>query len=59
MRPPQGCSPIAGPQVHTREQLGIAWQNIEYGRASVDQALDRVQQLVDAKQKVLHAQSGM
>lgn len=41
-----------------QDQLTRAWQQIEYGRATVDQALDQVQQLVDNQQKILHAQSG-
>ena len=40
------------------DQMTRAWQQIAYGRASVDQALDQVQQLVDNQQKILHAQSG-
>jgi len=41
------------------DQLTRAWQQVEYGRATVDQALDQVQQLVDSKQRALHAQAGM
>jgi hypothetical protein len=41
------------------QQMTRAWEQIEYGRASVDQALDQTQQLVDHQQKVLHAQYGM
>jgi ABC-type glycerol-3-phosphate transport system substrate-binding protein len=41
------------------QQLTRAWQQIEYGQASVDQALDTMQRLVDNQQKVLHAQFGM
>lgn len=40
------------------DQLTRAWQQIEYGRASIDQALDQVQRLVDNQQAVLHAQAG-
>ncbi len=46
----------AGP--YYDQQLTRAWQSIEYGRASVDQALDQAQLLVDNKQRVLHAQAG-
>jgi ABC-type glycerol-3-phosphate transport system substrate-binding protein len=48
---------VAAPDYST--QMTRAWQDIEYGRASVDQALDQAQQLVDNKQRVLHAQFGM
>ena len=41
------------------QQLTRAWQQIEYGRASVDQALDQMQKLVDNQQRILHAQYGM
>ena len=36
-----------------------AWEQVEYGRASVDQALDRAQQIIDSKQRDLYAQFGM
>jgi ABC-type glycerol-3-phosphate transport system substrate-binding protein len=48
---------VAAP--YYEQQMSRAWQQIEYGRASVDQALDQAQQLVDHQQKVLHAQYGM
>jgi ABC-type glycerol-3-phosphate transport system substrate-binding protein len=38
------------------DQLTRAWQQMEYGRATVDQALNQVQQLVDTQQRLLHAQ---
>jgi ABC-type glycerol-3-phosphate transport system substrate-binding protein len=40
-------------------QMTSAWDLIRYGRASVDQALDQAQRVIDAKQRVLHAQFGM
>ncbi len=39
--------------------LDQAWQQIEYGRATVDQALDQAQHLIDVKQQALRAQFGM
>jgi len=48
---------VAAPYVG--QQLSRAWQQIEYGRASVDQALDQAQRLIDTKQRILHAQYGM
>ena len=48
---------VAAP--YYNQQLTRAWQQIEYGRASVDQALDQMQRLVDNQQRVLHAQYGM
>lgn len=41
------------------QQMTLAWDQIRFGRQSVDQALDQVQRLVDSKQKALHAQAGM
>jgi ABC-type glycerol-3-phosphate transport system substrate-binding protein len=41
------------------DQMAFAWDQVRYGRATVDQALDQAQRLVDAKQRALHAQSGM
>lgn len=48
---------VASPNYDTL--MAQAWQQIEYGRASVDQALDRAQQLIDTQQRALHAQFGM
>jgi ABC-type glycerol-3-phosphate transport system substrate-binding protein len=39
--------------------MNRAWQQMEYGRASVDQALDEAQRLIDARQRALFAQFGM
>jgi len=41
------------------QQLANAWQQIEYGRASVDQALDSAQRAIDAAQKRFYIQFGM
>ncbi len=41
------------------DYMNEAWQEIEYNKMSVDQALDRAQQLIDTKQHALHAQFGM
>lgn len=41
------------------QYMAQAWQQIEYGRASVDQALDQAQSLIDAKQRALDAQYGI
>jgi ABC-type glycerol-3-phosphate transport system substrate-binding protein len=48
---------VAAPIYDT--QMASAWQNIEYGRASVDQALDQAQQIIDSRQRALHAQFGL
>jgi hypothetical protein len=48
---------VAAPDYDT--QMGRAWDLIRFGRASVDQALDQAQRLVDSQQRVLHAQFGM
>ncbi len=48
---------VAAPYVG--QQLSRAWQQIVYGRASVVQALDQAQRLIDTKQRILHAQYGM
>jgi ABC-type glycerol-3-phosphate transport system substrate-binding protein len=39
-------------------QMSRAWQEVEYGRATIDQALDQAQRLIDNQQRVLHEQFG-
>jgi ABC-type glycerol-3-phosphate transport system substrate-binding protein len=50
-------SDLADGYVH--DQLARSWEQIEYGRQSVSQALDQLQQLVDNQQRILRAQAGM
>lgn len=55
----QAATPNDVANTYFNQQLSRAWSQIAYGRATIDQALDQAQRLVDSKQQVLHAQAGM
>ncbi len=47
----RGIYPKHASAPYFSEQLGRAWEQVAYGKASVDDALDRAQKLVEANQK--------